>query len=128
MATSSDGINWTTISTPYNSIYSNISFVNGKFFALTARDTSRSGVIVSSDNGVSWSIVATIPADNWSSIIATQNLYIAIAYGSSAYYTSPNGITWTRRTTLPSTRVMSICYGNYKVVGCGLVTSVVIST
>src|SRR5207244_413277 len=51
-------------------------------------------------------------SQNWNSVAYGNNVFVALAYGSSVAATSPDGITWTPRALPSSQNWNSVAYGN----------------
>lgn len=106
--TSSDGITWTVRTTPNNNNWTSVCWSPelGKFVAVSS-DGSGDRIMISS-NGITWT---TIPPPNsaylWNSVCWSAELGIFVAVATSdtlpsgveRVMTSPDGITWTMRST-----------------------------
>ena len=123
VAHSTDGIEWTTISQTFSTVYGNngasITYGNGKFVAFA-------GIyLYHSDDGTTWEQVAGITGGTMNDAIT----YPTFAYGngkfvfafrrkSEAYcrvYYSDNGANWTYANPINNaTSIMGITYGNGK--------------
>lgn len=108
VATSSDGVSWTThstISTPPTTVWYGMCWAEGlsKFVAVGETTDSAEPTVMTSLDGVNWTQTVTgLTGDDlklhgvtWSSDI---NLLVAVGFGGSVL-TSPDGITWTSQTS-----------------------------
>jgi len=105
--TSSDGQVWTDRSINSSDYYTTVELVNGKFYAVGERGIN--GVIICSDDGTNWSLVATLPQPSWSGVWSSDNSVTlkGIAYLNGHYvigtntfstlYVSTNGTSWTQQ-------------------------------
>jgi predicted RecA/RadA family phage recombinase len=69
-----------------------------------------------SDAGTTWTSQSSIPNNRWRSVTYGNGLFVAVAYSDgpgivSLVMTSPDGITWTPRST-PNKSWSSVTYGN----------------
>lgn len=117
LATSPDGITWTTTSNEYP---------QGRRIAssgsvLVAIGTFDAGcrIISSSDGATSWTPVQTSLEQQWREVIYAQSKYVALAFdGYRPVATSSDGFTWTSHrvpyyySSGTRTRLASIAYGN----------------
>lgn len=114
--TTSDFISWNTITTPKNTstnIYS-IIIVNNRFFVLENGATT----LITSNNGISWSLSTFPAAVSLRGIGYINNTYIAYqrpnVTSPTVYYTSSDGISWTSR-TFPGTNFQNHFIINNKI-------------
>jgi N-acetylmuramoyl-L-alanine amidase len=111
--TSSNGINWTTHSTPTDSSWNSICFGNGTFVAVTSSGrTNDDKGVMTSHNGQNWSL-HTVPQGTWSTICYGNGLFVAV--DESKIMTSPNATDWTLRAFNGSSIINhwnGIVYGN----------------
>ncbi|MTD33927.1 phage tail protein [Paludibacterium denitrificans] len=116
MATSSDGMTWTTHTMP-NSYWKAVAFGNGVFVAL-ANNTS---IAATSPDGVTWTQRAIGISANWSALTYGNGVFVAVAMtNNTVCATSPDGVTWTFGGTLPvNASWTSIAYGNGVFVAVG---------
>lgn len=133
IVTSPDGVNWTqrSLAPTLTSVHLyDISYASGLFVAVGSAfdpvQRSYVGLIVSSQDGVNWTIRYS-GANNW-------GLY-AVAYGNARFtvggdhglnFTSPDGINWTQRNSAVTTaefRAVAFGDGQFVAVGSATVTS-----
>ena len=115
--TSKDGINWEYISlsfVPYTIVY-----VDGYYYS-SSGDTN----FYKSEDLVNWTSIYS--GTKFIKMIYSKNqkLFVGLKENSSTLwdlYTSPDGITWTQRTTATNTnyRFSDICYSENKSIFCG---------
>jgi len=109
--TSPDGIAWTsrTPGTSPNHLYS-IAYGNNIFVAVGF------GVTLTSSDGSNWSSSGNGYA--LYGVIYVNNTFVAVGYGGTVL-TSPNGTTWTPRTSGTTSDLEGIAYGNSTFVAVG---------
>jgi len=114
--TSTDGITWTTRTTPVDNLWSSVTFGNGLFVAISP--TGSSNRIMTSPDGITWT-TRTNPEDNeWKDVTFGNGLFVAVSDdGTNRVMTSPDGITWTER-SVPSRPWEAIAYKNGLFVAC----------
>lgn len=96
-ASSTDGVTWTPRTLPTSSGWSAVTFGNGKFIAV-----SQGTAGAYSTNGTSWT-ACTLPAGSYGFVTYGNGAYVACGFiGSPCLASSPDGITWTARTTPPA--------------------------
>lgn len=97
IAASSDGGNsWFPFSTSAIT-WSSVAYGNpGGVPTFVAVDGDNNGTSVarSVNNGTSWTTSALLPGNNWNSVTYGNGIFVAVAYGTSAAYSS-DGIKWT---------------------------------
>jgi hypothetical protein len=102
-ATSPDGITW-TVRTLAAAVWNPLAYGNSRF--VTINDDSL--VSVSTNAGVTWSTPAALPtgtATDWYDLTYGNGLFVAVGMefssgsGSPCIITSPDGVTWTTRTS-----------------------------
>ncbi len=103
----SKGTFWTAHSVPTPVSWSNITYGNGLFVAISNDD-----VMVSSD-GVNWRMHSPAESNFWSSVTYGNGLFVAVAGsgGVNQVMTSPDGINWTARTAAADSNWYSVAYG-----------------
>lgn len=110
--TSTDGINWTARTCPAGDWYAVACTKDspGLFVALPYYDSS---TIMTSPDGMNWTASAPGVTASWSDICWSQQRQMFIAVGDASapcrIATSPNGTTWTQRTTSTGSYSMSCC-------------------
>jgi hypothetical protein len=103
--------------------WENVVYANGKFVAVANRDTTSTDYFAISTDGYNW----TTENGNSSSFspvsIAYGNgLFVSVSYVSGfGVETSPDGITWTTRTSAADNSWNSVTYGNGLFVAVGTV-------
>ncbi len=114
---SSDGINWTinNISSVTTTSYrlSSITWSPElKLFAATS--TLGTNRIITSPDGINWTLRTTSVANDWISITWGNGLFVAVSNTGTTnrVMTSPNGTTWTSRTSASSNNWTCVTYGN----------------
>jgi VCBS repeat-containing protein len=113
--TSSDLQNWTTVALPAGAgtSYTAVAYGNpdGKDVIVAAPASQAYGV-VSTDGGQSWS-KAFFNYSGWNSMAYGNGKFVAL-YGSKNVSTSPDGVTWTYNSNLPSASNSwtSVAFGN----------------
>ncbi len=103
--TSTDGVTWTTgfitgSAQSFDHGFEDIIFANNKFMVV-GRDAGFTGAVFSSDDGLAWSKIATIPGSSLIHVTYLNGTYVTSGNtgGNTPLHTSPDGITWTARTT-----------------------------
>lgn len=106
--TSPDGITWTTVTNINTQLgitgnWQMVAYGGGAFVAV---DNLAQQVVVSVDNGATWTLHA-LPAglgDPYVNVVYGAGLFVAVMANENLVATSPDGATWTPR-TLPATDV-----------------------
>lgn len=99
--TSPDGINWTAsqgnVLPSFSNSWINVVYGNGVYIACANQADSRYARTTSNPSTTLWA-QQTLP-DNFNSTWITfqLGLFVAYAANSQTYYTSPDGLTWTKR-------------------------------
>jgi alpha-tubulin suppressor-like RCC1 family protein len=118
---SSDGLNWNSSLSYLDSISNNIYITSIAWSPSLSRFVAvyySSFKVLYSSNGKRWNTItlnSSLFTSNWSSIIWANNLFVAVAESgttSNQIMTSPDGITWTARTSPAANSWKSITYGN----------------
>jgi len=113
--TSSDTATWTSRTLPtLGTIYS-IRWLNSLFVATMISSTGSYFTVLTSPDGITWtqryqdtSTAFTIISAGTPAVTYGAGLFVAVVPGSGSpsatgsYFTSPDGITWTKRTSLPT--------------------------
>lgn len=93
-ATSTDGITWTTRTSPSGLGHQGITFGSGLFVTVVGNGTTSTSIYTSTD-GITWT-ARTSPSTGYQGVFFGNSLFVA--FGSSIVSTSTDGITWTSRT------------------------------
>jgi hypothetical protein len=111
-ARSTDGLAWSLIPMPRDS-WLDVAYGNGRFVAITGSIGTSTRAAVSTDGGLTWSPAALPFPCAWQSIAFGAGMFVAVAFQSADYATSPDGITWTARTLDGGSETVAyIEYGN----------------
>lgn len=122
IATSPDGITWTSRTSPSANLWLSVAYGNGVFVAVgqTSSGNNTSTAITSPD-GITWT-QRTLPASQiWRSIAFGNGIFVAARTASviggsetttAPCATSPDGTTWTTQTTPATNYWRSIAFGN----------------
>ena len=100
---------WTAETLPSSSLWNSIAYGNNRFVAVS----STSGTIAAySLDGITW-VASTLPATaSWTKVTYGQGVFLAVSTTTAAA-TSPDGVTWTTRTTSTAASGFSaITFGN----------------
>lgn len=117
--TSSDGISWTTRTTPsVTTSWYGIAYGNGLFVAVGV-DAAGSCVMTSPD-GISWTSRTPSANLNWLAVTYGNSLFVAVANDAAGntVMTSSDGITWTGRTPSANSYWNDIIYEESLFVVC----------
>ncbi|MDE2097522.1 MAG: hypothetical protein KGL39_09775 [Patescibacteria group bacterium] len=123
--TSTDGLTWSENQVNVNWYGDQIFFANGAFFAKSKSPTA----LYRSTDGVTWTQVLATTANsaNFTLPVVYANGEYVLA-GVHSYFTSPDGITWTEQTTMPSPSLGGFAsnfqYGTHQVRGAGWMVGV----
>ena len=110
--TSPDGITWTgRLSSNESNYWSNVCWSPELrlFVAVSFNGTNQA---MTSEDGITWTGSVT-PLGSWWSVCWSpeRGIFVAVARGNTRVMTSPNGITWTPRTSANQTNVWySVCW------------------
>lgn len=114
--TSTDGITWNNITstTPDSIAWRSVTYGNGRFVAV-----GDSGNYMYSTDSSTWT-TGVLTSNNWYAITYGNGLFVAtsITGTGNRVMTSPDGITWTSRTSAANNNWMNITYGNGIFVAC----------
>lgn len=109
---STDGVVWRTVNTDTTEDLAEVAFGNGRWLAGTAFSFSRpfmSPRILSSDDGVTWATRSFTPEPAGRLAFGEGVFAMAPAGFGQNFYTSPDGLVWTRRiSSLASNPVASL--------------------
>lgn len=121
-ATSTNGINWTTRQTPSNEEWGDVIYANSLFVAMAKpMNQFQEPAIMTSPDGVTWTLQNTTPAPFYLSTIAYgAGLFVALAANGTdpQFITSPDASTWTLRSGIPI-RPSAVIYENGLFVAVG---------
>lgn len=110
--TSSDGINWSSISSPSGSWISVCWSAELSLFVAVAYDGDNR--VMTSSNGTQWVTRNASVNNNWSSICWSRELRLFVAVSNSGtnnrVMTSPDGINWTTRTSPVNNNWRCVCW------------------
>ena len=118
--TSPDGITWTTRNSQSDINWSSVVYGNGIFVVVS--NTGGTQRVLTSSDGITWTlrnVTSSNALNAWYSVTYGNGLFVAVSNnsynggtgGTDRVMTSPDGITWTTRTT-PSNAWYSVTYGN----------------
>ena len=115
-AVSSDGLTWSSNSAPSDADWSSVTYGNGFFVAVgSAVSVESDQRIMRSADGVTWTLYAA-PAGTGplTSVTFGKGLFVAVATSGTGnrVLTSPDGMTWTSRTSAADNTWQSVTYGN----------------
>lgn len=110
-ATSTDGITWTTRTSPSGLNHNGITFGSGLFVTTVSNGITSTSIYTSTD-GITWT-ARTSPSTGYQGVFFGNSLFVA--FGSTIVSTSTDGITWTSRTA-PSGAWSGCSYGASKFV------------
>ncbi|MEO5635113.1 MAG: hypothetical protein ABIS26_00715 [Candidatus Paceibacterota bacterium] len=123
--TSTDGINWSSQSTPSgtDNQWTGIAYGNGTYVAVGCGIATQSSYacnsnagnrVMTSPNGITWTLRADAADNMWQSITYGNGLFVAVASSGTGnrVMTSPDGITWTLRTSAADKAWYDVTYGN----------------
>lgn len=108
---SSDGYNWTAVystgaGAPYGPVYG-----NGRWIIVVSGQTA---FYTSEDDGITWTIRTFIDVPPGPGAVGNTMIYgggqFVMIVGGTGYYTSPDGLTWTKRTS--TFNMTAIAWGN----------------
>ncbi|AEP10665.1 WD40/YVTN/BNR-like repeat-containing protein [Micavibrio aeruginosavorus] len=101
---------WAVTAPPEANSWSNVTYGNGLFVAVSTNGTNR---IMTSPDGVNWTARAAPENLAWNRIFFGNNLFIVTTSSTSnRIMTSPDGVTWTARTVPQSNSWQGVTYGN----------------
>ncbi len=128
--TSPDGFTWTARTAATANAWRSVTYGNGLFVAVAENgyDTDVGKRVMTSTDGITWTAHETpfvnlddgfdgeVPVHSaWGSVAYGNGLFVAVAWdGPDRVMTSPDGVTWTARTTPvnSSNSWQSVTYGN----------------
>ena len=106
------GVGWKQRVTPNNNNWTNVTYGNGLFVAVSSSGTDN-GVMTSPD-GINWTTRFSAAKNSWLGVTYGNGLFAAVSFDGTGNraMTSPDGINWTLRTTPADNYWTSITYGN----------------
>lgn len=121
--TSSDGANWTPVTSGTTAFLTAVTYGNGRFVAV-----GNSGSILISSNGTSWSMETSGTTSPLNGITYGNGLFVAVGIGGSIL-TSPDGLLWaSRQPGNPHGGFIGVAYGNGNFVALGYHSNLNVST
>jgi len=115
--TSPTGETWTARTSPVASAnWISITYANNQYVAVGG--LSGSGYVMTSTNGITWTVRSTLASTTWNNITYGNNLYVAVGAGGKII-TSPDGITWTAQSSGVTTILYNVNYAGGKYVASG---------
>ncbi len=115
--TSTNGTTWTSSVSNTNISAADrrwtvLTYGNGLFVAIGG-DGGSSDRVITSPDGITWTVRTAATVDAWSSVTYGNGLFVAVSRtGVNRVMTSPDGITWTSRTAAEAINWQSVTYGN----------------
>ncbi|WP_189013619.1 S-layer homology domain-containing protein [Paenibacillus marchantiophytorum] len=107
IATSPDGITWTTRTSGTTSVFRDVAYGNGLYVAV-----GENGAIYTSPDAVTWtSRTSNIPYNYLQRVAYGNGMYVAVGDGGKIV-TSPDGVAWTLRTSNRTEQLFALAYGN----------------
>lgn len=108
--TSKDLNGWTFNDMPVQQTYTDVTFGNGKFVAISSDGDKR---IATSTDGVTWTYITAPEQNEWSSICYANNLFVAVATsGTNRVMTSTDAVTWSSQVIIADSQWVQITYGD----------------
>lgn len=116
--TSGDGENWTLepVSDNTNN-WTSVTFGNptdlGRFVAIAQNSKKSKRIMLKPRSGIAWEVATYIPViSDWQSVTYGYGAKLFVAISSTSIITSPDGNTWTSRSSpLKGVNMLSVCYG-----------------
>ena len=113
---SPDTVNWTKRTNPdtFNRPLNGLTYGGGQFVAVGGATSSAGPLILTSPDGITWTLRSALPSQRTLARVAFGNgLYVAtVGQTSGRALTSPDGINWTERVIGVGANFNSIAYGN----------------
>ena len=110
------GASWTSRTSAVNNDWQSVTYgiVNGNGLFVAVANTGTNNRIMTSANGIDWTISTPPANNNWFGVTYGNGLFVAVsANGSPKAMYSANGIDWTLGTTpAVSNQWVSVTYGN----------------
>ena len=106
--TSPDGVTWTARTSPTSEEWWDVTYGGGTWVAV-----GYGGRVMSSTNGFDWT-QRSAPSNDYYTVTYGNGLFVAVSEGggTNQIITSPDGVTWTSRTSPISLRWHAVAYGN----------------
>ena len=106
--TSPDGVTWTARTSPTSEEWWDVTYGGGTWVAV-----GYGGRVMSSTNGFDWT-QRSAPSNDYYTVTYGNGLFVAVSEGggTNQIITSPDGITWTSKTSPISLRWHAVAYGN----------------
>ena len=122
--TSPDGITWTSklMKRFFDRLeLAAVTYGNGLFVAVSDRNRTSGGRVITSSDGINWTLQTSVPDRQWSSVTYGNGLFVAVCDRScdESVMTSPDGINWTLQTSASEDLWRSVTYGNGMFVAVG---------
>jgi len=125
-STSTDGLSWAARTLPLNKNWQSLIYANGTFSTIYNDANTRvtTSQVAHSTDGINWTTAnlpsytfsnksGTFRANNWIKIAYGNNTYVAIATGDQlGIATSPDGTTWTKRSSPGGTDFRDLVFIN----------------
>ncbi len=109
LATSPDGLTWTTRTPPGAALnWSSVTYSNGVFIAVSSNSSNNN--IMRSTDGINWSLSTITTTTSWRRAAYGNGTWVVVG-ASSAAYSTDNGVTWTMGSP-PVTTWNSVAFGN----------------
>jgi hypothetical protein len=120
--TSNNGINWTIRTSIPNNNWRSVCWSPELGIFVAVSDSGTSNRVMTSPDGINWTLRTSIPNNEWISVcwgpqapngLGGTGLFVAVSYSgtSNRVMTSPDGINWTLRTSIPNNGWSSVCWG-----------------
>ena len=122
IVTSTDGITWTSQTSPVSARLWSVTDGNGMFVAV-----GESGSIVTSTDGITWTRQTSPVSTRLELITYRKGMFVAVGE-SGSIVTSTDGIAWTKQTSPVSSNLLAIVYANGMFVAVGYLGAVITST
>jgi hypothetical protein len=121
MATSTDGITWTTHTLPVGQAFAGIAYGAGTFVALNVF-----GEVATSPDGSVWTPRNTGSSGILGGIVYARNQFVTVGT-PGAVLTSPDGVKWAAQKSGTSEELFSVAYGNNHYVAVGKYGIIIVS-
>lgn len=125
LATAAGGADWTAATVPdaaSSKYFASVAYGEGIYAAVS----SSNGLMTSTD-GINWTVPSNIPSGNWSSVTYGygNGVFVAVGGNGGTYRAmkSDDGITWTGTSALDTINYDAVTYGHGKFVATGETSS-----